>query len=336
MNWDDLNARARGLATHLPTRATLADAARAADLTVLAMELTRLESAGAETAPTGAALELACRRVAGARLRTIERWAGNRTAALIVIFGDEDRRSITAMFRGAVQGAPAEQRLSGLLPTPALPERALEELARQPGAAAVGALLTAWHHPLAVDLGTAILEPEPDLLRLETAVNGAFARVARKAAARAGRRGTLLRHVRQLIDLENALCALALSREPPSRAADYWVPGGAQLPLPVFERVVAAAGPGGALAALAAVFQATPLAEVFAAGDSPGDLEAAITRAQIRQLHQEARHNPLSAAPLLAYTLRLRAQLVDLRWLIWGTVLQAPAAMLADGLVTPA
>lgn len=335
--WDDLNARARGLATHLLGRSSLEGMARAADLPAVAAELARrgypLEES-ARSSPAG--LELAARRTVAARFRTLARWAGPRTNLLAVLFEDEDRRSIAALMRGAAQHASAELRLSGLLPTPALPERALDELARQPAPVAVAALLSAWRHPFAESLVAAAMSPEPDLLRIEIALGAAFARRALANARKAGRGGMLYRHAQRVIDVENAYAALVLTGEKEdSRAAEYWLPGGKAVPLPLFKRAIATRDPGQAGHILAGGFAGSRIAAVFADSEkSPGGLERGVLAAWIADLREVARTAPLSVAPLLAYALRLRAEALDIRWLAWGISLGAPAAALLDGLVT--
>ncbi|HSB53273.1 MAG TPA: V-type ATPase subunit, partial [Gemmatimonadales bacterium] len=201
--WDDLNARSRGLSRHLLGRSTLERLARAPDLGALADELRHLGyPLPAEGKPDGAAIELAARRRVARQLAILARWAGVRRPALAILFEDEDRRSIVALLRGAVQHAPPELRLSGLMPTSILPERALEELSRQPTPAAVASLLLAWDHPLSSALLPHTGDPEPDLLHLEILLHRAFAERAHAAAKREGRHGPLVHYVERLIDLE--------------------------------------------------------------------------------------------------------------------------------------
>jgi vacuolar-type H+-ATPase subunit C/Vma6 len=334
--WDDLNARARGLATHLLGRPTLESLAHIRDLPTVAAELARLgyqvDESGRRTVVD---IELAGRRAAAHRLRTLLRWAGSRTETLAVLFEDEDRRSITALLRGAVQRAPADLRLSGLLPTPALPERALEELSRQPSAGAVAALLAAWRHPLVHALMPEAARPEPDLLRIEVALNRAFAERALRAARREGRGGVLTRYVQRVIDLENAFTALVLSEEKDSRLAEYWLPGGRDLTSTLAERAVATGNAAAAGRVVASGFAGTGLETVFADPDaSPAGLELAVLGALVAELKARARTDPLSPAFLLGYALRLRAEVLDLRRVVWGISLGAPVASLVKGLVT--
>ncbi|TFG52018.1 MAG: hypothetical protein E4H38_00115, partial [Gemmatimonadales bacterium] len=250
--WDDLNARARGLGTHLLGRAALEHLAHARDLPTIATALaSRGYAINESDRGSGASLELAVRRAIALRMRILARWAGARTGILAVLFEDEDRRSITALLRGAAQRAPAELRVSGLIPTPELPERALEELARQPTPRAVTSLLAAWRHPLAPALLRPATSPEPDLLEIETALSRAFAKRALSASRRAGRHGLLFHYVQQVIDLENAFTALILSEDKKPSVANYWLPGGRAITLDLAERAAASGDPAAAADLLA-------------------------------------------------------------------------------------
>lgn len=334
--WEDLNARARGLSTHLLRRAGLEAAARSANVPSLAAELRQRGYPLEEGSRASAAeVELAARRAAAARFATLVRWLGRtRTDALAVLVEDEERRSLRALIRGAVERAPAELRLAGLLPTPGLPERALGELARQPTPRAVASLLVAWRHPYGALLFAGTTGPETDLFGLESALSRLFAERALRAARHAGR--ILERHVREVIDVENAFAALVLSGEPEGgRGPHDMLPGGRFVSAERFAAAIAGHDPGLAGRVLAEAFAGTPLAKAFAqAGTDPGGMERAVLRAQIAGLHGVALREPLSVAPLLEYALRLRAELLDVRWITWGVSLGAPGQVLAGGLVT--
>ena len=333
MRWEDLDARARGLATHLLTQAELDVLTQAPDLAALAEELGRRDYLVEEGPATAVALELALRRAAAARLRILARWAGPRVAALAVWFEDEDRRSLRALLRGAVQGAPADERLAGLIPTPTLPERALRELARQNKPGAIAALLTAWRNPYGSTLLPEASAAQPDLLRLELLLNRTFAGRATRAARNTG---LLAAFVRETIDLENAYTALVLATEGKDvTAKEAFLQGGERLSIAAFEVAAATGEAAEAMRRLAASFAATPLAQVFGrrAGD-PGRLEEAVLRIRVRALVRAMRTEQLGPAPLLAYALRLRAELIDLRRIIWGLALAAPRAALVQDLVT--
>jgi len=170
-----------------------------------------LHARGLAPAPPAAAeeLELAARRTAGGYLRTLARWAPGAPAALGALFAAEELRSLRALLRGAAAGTAPAARLSGLLPTPELPERALAELARQAAPRELAALLVAWGHPLGPPLLAAAATARPDLLRIESALERATAARALAAARHGGR--DLLAFTRASIDVDNAGAALALA-----------------------------------------------------------------------------------------------------------------------------
>jgi vacuolar-type H+-ATPase subunit C/Vma6 len=217
--------------------------------------------------------------------------------------------------------------------TPALPERALEELARQPTPRAVAVLLAAWRHPCGPPLLGAIGAGQADLLLLELALNRHFT----DRALRLARGGLVIDYVREIIDVENTLAALVLAE----RAADVtpknaFLPGGHRIAIGDFEEAVAA-GVAGAVARLARAFGDSPLARALAPeGGDPAAVETALLRARITVQRRTARRDPLGPAPLLGFVLSLRAQTADLRRLIWGLALKAPRALIAVELATVA
>jgi len=332
--WEDLNARARGLGTHLLTRSQLDTLARAPDVATLGAELRRLGYPVAEEDVSPVALDLALRRTAAARLRILGWWCGPRAAVLAVLFEDEDRRSLRAVLRGAVQGIVPEARLAGLVPTPALPERALQELALQDNPGAVAALLVAWRNPYGSVLLPDAAAAQPDLFRLELLLNRAYAARALRASRKVG--GLLTAYVRDVIDLENAYTALVLAAEGKDiTPKDAFLAGGARVTIAAFVLAAAARGPGLAGRELTAAFGRTPLARAFERyGDDAVTLEATVLRIRIGELVRATRTDPLGPALVLAYTLRLRAEALDLRRIIWGVALGAPRGALVQDLVS--
>lgn len=333
VRWEDLNARARGLGTHLLSGPQLNGLTLAPDVAALGESLRRDGYPLEEGAASPASLELALRRMAAARLRLLARWCGARAGVLTVWFEDEDRRSLRAMLRGAVQHAAADIRLAGLVPTPALPERALRELANQPTPAAVAALLTAWRNPYGSALLAAASLAQPDLFSLEFLVNRTFALRASRAARGSGQ---LAEYVRETVDIENACTALVLAAEGKDVIPrEAFLPGGRQLTLAEFEAACATGTASGAGRRIGAVFADTPLGAAFArASDDPATLEGVVLRVRIGELVRAARVHPLGPAPLLAYALRLRAEILDVQRIIWGVALRVPRAILAHDLVT--
>lgn len=325
-DWGDLDARARGLTTHLLGRRRLAELAGCTSLGELAKEL---EALGYQLAPaadvvTAEALEVGVRRIAARRVRTIARWAGSRADVLSVLFGDEDRRSVRALLRGALQGAPAAQRLAGLIPTPSLPEGALEELAVNERIGDVVTLLALWEHPYGPPLLAEARREQPDPLVLELTLNRVFARRAVDAARHAG--ASLRQYVALVIDLENARTALALD----ASTADVdleaaFLPGGERVTLELLSRPHD----------LPAAFGGTPYVEALERGAAnDAALEAQLLARMIADVVSAARLDPLGPFPLIGYWLRLRAECVDLQRIIWGIVSLAPPAVVEPELVT--
>ncbi len=324
--WEDVNARARGLITHLLSPAQLAQLEMATSLELLAADL-RVAGVdvGAET-DTAAGLEHEVRRWAAGRLKTLMRWFGARADALAVLLEDEERRSVRALLRGCAQRAPAEERLAGLLPTPALPETALAELAQQPTIHAIVNLLAAWRHPYAEALRSEGISPQPDLMALELSLARAFASRALTQARRGGR-GPLLAHAMLVIDLENAQAAMALAGDAASDPRRFFLPGGRRLVADRFQEAARAGTLMAAAEVVAPAFEGTPFAAVIRAAPlDPGRLEPNLLRAEIRQLDQVRRRDPLGATTLLHFMLLLRFQLVELRRIIWSVALSATGA----------
>ena len=320
--YDDVAARARGLATHLLGPADWRALSDAADLPTLAARLGQArESLHLRGPATAAGLERAVQRRAGQRLALLGRWCAHRQELLDVIFGDEDRRSLRALVRGAAAAAPAEDRLAGTLPTPALPLRALEMLAAQPSIAAMATLLVVWRHPAASALEGAPRRGPADLLLLEVALTREFAGRA-VAAARHG--DALLRfYVHTLLDRENALTALALADAPAEIGLSALFVEGGSISLVALERVARARPRLAALQEAQGAFRDTVLKDAFTEVE-PSRLEEHLAQVHRQQVHRASRAEPLGSAPVLDYALRLREEVQHFQRLAWALVLEAP------------
>jgi V/A-type H+/Na+-transporting ATPase subunit C len=323
--YDDVSARARGLATHLLAPEEWQALADVPDLPALAA---RLEHAREplhlrSSTPDAALVERAVRRRAAKRLALLARWCGDRPALLEAIFGDEDRRSLRALVRGAAVAAPPEARLAGTISTPALPLRALETLAVQPSVPALAALLVAWRHPAASALEGAPRQGPPDLLLLDSALTREFAARA-LAAARQGD-AALRWHLGALVDQENVLAALALAESGVElEPAALFVEGGS-VPLAAVERVARARPRLPALQEAQQVFRGTVFEEAFTEVVL-SLLAQHLAAAHRAHLHAAARTDPLGSAPVLDYALRLRDEVERFQQLAWGLALDAPLA----------
>ncbi|MDH3727457.1 MAG: V-type ATPase subunit [Myxococcales bacterium] len=331
----DINARARGLRTHLLPPSVLDKLARAPSLFALQQDLSALGFVRPDAPATAAALERAVRRHSAEQIAILSRWSdGPRGIALAVVFEDEDRRSIQAVVRGAQQGARADARLAGLVPTASLPERALQALAAQPTVKDVIHLLGWWRHPLAPPLLEPASKPNPSLFRIEVALHRAFARRAKRAAKKADRH--LIAHVTQVIDIMNAWSVLLHFDERDPAIVDLtFIDGGSALPRDRFEQLTSLRRLDEVGHMLARQFRGSPLSSAFRRGiDNLPELESAILRAQIDWQNRSLRVDPGGTAPILGYALELRAQVVSLRRIVWGVALRAPPALLFPGLET--
>ncbi len=332
-----LVARSRGVATHLLSREALESLAAATDVASLVHGLARmradLEPAG--DPPDLAAFGLSVDRTAGRHLRTLLRWQRTQPGVLDVFVADQERRSLRALLRGALQGAPAAARLAGLLPTPALPVAALTELARQASPSAVVAHLIALGYPGAPRLLPLVNRAQPELFAIEVALlRGLAARAG--TAARLGD-AVLRDFVHERLDIGNTQNALLLAGGPRDiDPGDAFVAGGRWLPPHAFVAAAASASRQACLVRLAAALAGTPLARMLpVVADDVTFPERTLLTSTMARLARDARLRPLGTAPILRVLLRIEAQSRDLRTLAWGVALGAPPAMRRQELVTP-
>ncbi len=332
MRWDEVNARARGLATHLLGRDALAGLAGARDWADFAGRIAALgyplEAAGGGALdPPG--LDRAIARVAVARLDLLGRWLGPRREVLAVVLEEEERSTLRALLRGAAQGASAGARRRTLLPTPGLPPRTLERLARAATVPDLVQALIGCGHP-AGRAWRAVLEeaPAPGLRTLEWALTRLFLERARRAAHPGG--PVLRRYVRELVDEENAsTLLLAAPDAAPDVIAREFLDGGARITREAFLRLRAERDRERCVESLRGLARGTPLGTALSA--TPVDLPTLTARAaaaRVGWLRGVARHDPLGPAPVLAVLERIRAEARVLRGLAWGIALGAPRAVL--------
>jgi vacuolar-type H+-ATPase subunit C/Vma6 len=323
----DLAARARGLAARLYTREELISLARSTNLDVFATQLRATgRTIGAFEHATPMELDRAVRRGAAGVLATLEGWAGERKAALQVIFDEDDRRNLRALIRGCFAGAASESRLRGLVPTTSLPERALGELAGANRIAELAARLTLWRHPYAEAFEAEARKNQPSLLDIEVALDRLAFRRALAGAKTAD--AHLTAHVRRSIDLTNAWSAL-LAGEPDAPFFE----GGALLTRTIHQRVHKAKNRLDAIAVLASAFAPSPLRHVFTPANA-ARLEETALRTMERDEHRAILLDPLGSAPVLWLALRLRTVSADLTRIIWAIALQAPSDRLIEELIT--
>jgi hypothetical protein len=287
----------------------------------------------ADTA-TAVELEGALRQLAHGRLRALARWAHPRLVEWL--YAEEEHASLRALLRGAVQGAPVAQRLAGLLPTPRLPVRALDELARQATPRDVALRLRRWRHPDAEALLPLTAQAHPGPFEIERALLRAQA--SRLKGVAAGGDANLRAFAAEQVDLGNAQTALLLAggRTPPVDPTVFFIDGGRTLGKVEFSAAASAENREAAARVLQQAFAASALSSLLSEGHAnAGALELRALSWRLARQRREARVSPLGSAPLLAYLLGLKANLVDLLRLTWGAALGTGTGQLRANLVTP-
>lgn len=340
MNWDAVNARARGLATHLLSRDALRRAARCRSVPELALRLSEAGSSGAESvAPSATELDRAIGRTVAARFRLLARWLGPRREVLSVVLEEEDRRSLRGLLRGAAGGIAPVSRLRGLNPTPSFTSRQLERLAAAESPAALAEELRRQGHPAGRALQVGLADPRTSqlgLIALEAELGRLFATRATRAARRGG---PLVRAMAaQSVDLANAAALLAAgSWGRDVVASDLWLPGGTAITREAFGQLLKETDAEQVARALRQRLGATALGAAFRDGlPAPADLERRVLAARIAWLRVEARRNPLGPAVVLGVLLRILAEAQDVRTVLAGLGLGAPAPVIEAALAEAA
>ena len=323
--WGPLVARARGLTGHLLTRQSLRALAASADQRAFVDALVRvgyLAFSPNQPPPDQRDVESAIRRVASRRFAVLERWSRDCEDVLTPVIEDEDRRSIRALVRGAMGGVRPDMRTFGLIPTPALPARAIDELALLNDVGAIGAALLALGHPFAGAVAEAARRERPDRFLLDQAVLRAW---AARAAAAARRGDAPLRHyVERTIDLQNLTAARLLADQHADLTPDaVFVGGGRVVTLDDLRFAVAARDTAALARRMRSRIARTPLAAALSVENASPDDGALL--ALVDEFRALALREPLSLAPVLLYVLRLRAEHRALVRVLWQLALGVPA-----------
>jgi vacuolar-type H+-ATPase subunit C/Vma6 len=338
MRWDDVNARAVGLASHLLRREQLLDLLAVGTWLAAARRLIDLGVPVDSSIGTPADLDRAIGRLAARRLAILDRWLGARRTAAAVIYEDEDRRNLRALLRGAAQGAPPTLRLRSCVPTPGLPELALERLAQAGSPGELIRRLVRQGHPAGRALASVepAIRPDGGLFGLELALSKAFAARASRLARRGGR--LVRRFAQSAVDRENGWSLLSASGWATDRPAEtVFLEGGRELPLDTFKAVAALGDPDRVRDRLAIAFGRGPLAPVFAdRSAAPASLESRALAARVAWCRAEGRREPLGPGVCFAAIERIRGEAHDLRLVLGGLALGATPEAIEPLLVTAA
>ena len=323
MSLEAINARARGLGTHLLSRNQIEALARAESIDALATMLQHdLGSERFDADGSVESVEAALLRWSGDLVEKLGRWLELQPAVASVLFAEEQRRALRRITRGIIAGQPPAWRLAGLLATPELPARALEELAHQTTLGGVAGQLMLLRNPFADAIAEEARRASTDAFRLDVALTRTLIDVLRRRARDAGDEAAA--YVREIIDSENALAAIAIAEHPRDlQPAELFIPGGQQLDAATFAAAVAERSLEGALRILRTGCTGW-LAGAFTDAQVQRSPDAAVLRARLAHHHQLARVAPLSLSPAIAFLLRLRLQLADLRRVLWQVAAAAP------------
>jgi vacuolar-type H+-ATPase subunit C/Vma6 len=318
MMWDDLDARARGLRGRLLGAARLRALAGEPDIAALSRALAAISNGELATTASAARLDLALRRMAAAQMKVLIRWMGARSEKLRVLLEDEDRRSVRALVRGAAAGVAAEVRLAGLMPTPGLPERALELLATAATPAQVGAALVAMGNPYGPVVLAEAGTTNAGLHAVEIAMDRLWAKRSRRSVRHAGRE--MRSFVEDAIDVENSRACLALAvNHEVGRPEESFVAGGRRITLDVFTGVATA--PDARIATVQLIREWMPARSQ--AGAPLRSIERLLLGVRIRSVSRQAMIRPSGPSAVLEWALRLRAQSMDLGVIVWSLALGA-------------
>ena len=334
MSWGAVNARARGLATHLlgRERLRLASSTETWEATVRQLAGAGYPLASGEQVPTGEEVDRAAAELVRDRFAMLGRWLGKRNTALAVFSEEAEYRTLRRLLRGAAQGASPGARLLGTAPTERLAARALDRLAQADTPAELIRQLLKLGHPAGRALRSASRGGQ-ELWRLEAALAQLFAvRVSR--AARSGGRW-LRRFAALLVDVENVSALLRQSEWGPRAAVDeVFLPGGLLIGRDRFA-TAAALPPDQRTRELSRWLARSPLAPLAAETAPLREFESRALAVLLAWLHREARRDPLSPAVTLEVLERIRAEAHDVRLVCHAARLGAPAGLVAAALVTP-
>lgn len=326
VDWGELGARARGLGTRLLDEVALRELAAVEDLPGLAAALERRGWWPADRdRPAVPEMDRALREREAYFLDLLLRRSREDLPRLAALWAEDELRTLRVLVRGAAAGVPPERRLAGLQPPPGWDRSTLSEAARADGPGAVADALEEAGHPAAGDLRSALEGGAgADLFRLEAAVaRGVLDRALRPV------RGTdpgLRALAADAVDLVNAWTALlAPGWREEAEVDGLFVEGGRHLGPEAFRAAAAEDDAERRRLRVAEALSDGPLGGPFADLAVPtGALEEAVLRSRTRAAARATLAAPLTAAPVVAFRLRLRTETVALRRIARGIGLGAP------------
>jgi vacuolar-type H+-ATPase subunit C/Vma6 len=338
MIWSDLDARARGLATRLIGAGKLRQWVSASDLAPLTMVI--LGAPPEDVSPTPgvpswSVLDRGMADLVSSRLSLLRQWAGARSRMLDALFEEDERRTIRALGRGAVIGVPSSARLDGLVPSVRLHSAALQRLAEASSVVRLADGLVEYEHPYGPPLLTEARRTGAHLLTLEHCLDRVYTERVSTSARRGDR--AMIDYARFVVDAQNCWWAVSLAGVPSQERptpAQWFLPGGRRLTRSAYERALGTSSRAAAGAVLARLFPRSRLGSALATGEPADILEDAAVATALAFARSTARSDPLGSGPIISYVLRQRAELRDVRRLLWARALATPPDRVRAALVS--
>ncbi|MGD8494794.1 MAG: V-type ATPase subunit [Gemmatimonadales bacterium] len=325
--WADANTRAAGLSGHLLDEAEWTRVRACADLGSLLRELQRL---GYDVQPgeTPRSAELALERTRIGRCGLLVRWLGPRIRSLRLHLEADVAREVRVLLRVAAAGTASPESAGDVPPTDALPAglRAAALAAGSPED--VLRVLAERGQPLAERARAEHRELVaewpglPPLLACEQALLRAHVGRALEGLSRRDR--ALRDRVRRAIDLLNLRAVLSAGPESRLPAAAIFLSGGDRVDLQCFRRALEAPDRRAARELLAHRLPERLAAPLTNSAIPVTRLGRALLEMELDEERALARREPLGPAPVLAFLLRQRLEVRDLRGLVWARALGAP------------
>lgn len=338
MLWDDAVARARGLATHLLGAEAYGSLVQADDVLDLVRQISGIPAYRRVGDVDLADVERHVGLVAAERLKLLGRWLGpTRRQALAMVYQRIEFDNIRMLARGIAQGVSPAVRLRSTTPTPDQPRRTLEVLSQCDSVADLAGRLRRLGHPAGRVMKQALEGGAPTgLFFLECALARLAAVRRSRAAGKGGRQ--LREHVEEMTDLENSASLMVRDEwGPDTDPAVIFLPGGNRIDETTFGILAAIVDPDSRRRQLIRYVRGSALETALEheAADR-ASVEVAVEAAQVDRLRVRALQAPLGPAILLRTSLRIRAEAANLRAIVWGVRLGAPAPSIERRLLVAA
>lgn len=325
--WADASARATGLSGHLLDGAGWARVRACPDPDSLCRELQRF---GYDVQPGEAprSVERALERTRAARCALLVRWLGSRVRGLRLHFEADTVCAIRVLLHAAAEEKTGPEPVGWLSTGGGLTAGMREAAATAGSPGDVLRMLADHGQPLAeralaehVELAAEWPGLSP-LLACEQALLRAHVGRAREGISRRDR--ALRDRVRRAIDLLNLRAVLSVGPESGLPAAAIFLSGGDRLDLDAFGRALGAPDRRAARETLARRLPAHLAAPLTDPAIPVARLGRTLLELELEEERGLTRREPLGPAPVLAFLLRQRLEVRDLRGLVWARALGAP------------